>query len=117
LAVRTSSSSRENPAAQLSLVLGALAVAAIPCAVSASRWAPSVPLLRGLYGGVPAALLLGLLSRAAATRARRAIELSLGRSGGARAARWGKRLAFLGLYVGAMGAIALGSYTILRLYS
>jgi hypothetical protein len=117
LAVRTSSSSRENPAASLSVVLGGLAVAAIPAAVAASRWVPSVPLLRGLYAGVPAALLLGLLARAAARRAGRALELSLGRAGGRRAARWGRALAFAGLYAGLMGVIALASYTVLRLYS
>jgi hypothetical protein len=117
LAVRTSSSSRENPAASLSVVLGAVAVAAIPAAVAASRWVPAVPLLRGLYAGVAAALLLGLLARAVAGRARRTFELSLGRAGGARTARWGRWLAFLGLYVGLMGAVALGSYTVLRLYS
>jgi hypothetical protein len=117
LAVRTSSSSRENPAASLSVVLGALAAAAIPAAVAASRWVPAVPLLRGLYVGVPAALVLGLLARASGRRAHRALELSLGRAGGARAARWGRALAFVGLYVGLMGAIALASYTVLRLYS
>jgi hypothetical protein len=94
-----------------------LAVAAIPAAVAASRWIPAVPLLRGLYAGVPAALLLGLLARVAASRARRALETSLGRAGGARAIRWGRALAFLALYVGLMGAVALGSYTVLRLYS
>jgi hypothetical protein len=117
LAVRTSSNSRQNPAAQLSVVLGGLAVAAIPGVVAASRWVPSVPLLRGLYAGVPAALLCGLLARGAARRARRALELSLGRCGGGRAARTGRVLAFLGVYVGAMGVIALASYTFLRLYS
>jgi hypothetical protein len=117
LAVRTSSNSRQNPAAPLSVVLGGLAVAAIPAVVAASRWVPSLPLLRALYVGVPAALLLGLLARGAARRARRALELTLGRCGGGGAARAGRVLAFLGLYVGAMGAIALGSYTFLRLYS
>ncbi len=92
-------------------------MAAIPAAVAASRLLPSVPLLRGLYAGVPAALLLGLLARGAARKAARALELSLGRGGGRRAARAGRGLAYAGLYVGAMGAIALASYTILRFYS
>jgi hypothetical protein len=117
LAVRTSSSSRENPAAQLSVVLGALALVAVPAGVVASRYVPSVPLLRGLYGGVPAAFLLGLLAIGAARKARRRLSLSLGRSGGERAARWGRLLALAGLYIGAMGALALASYTVLRLYS
>jgi hypothetical protein len=117
LAVRTSSSSRSNPSAQLAVAFGLLAVAAIPGAVGASRYLPAVPLLRALYAGVPAALLLAVLAVGAARRARRALTLSLGRAGGERAARIGRRLAFVGLYVGAMGLIALGSYTVLRLYS
>jgi hypothetical protein len=92
-------------------------VAAIPAAIAASRWVPAVPLLRGLYVGIPLALVLGLLARAAARRARRTLELTLGRAGGERATRWGRGLAFLGLYAGLMGAIALASYTVLRLYS
>ena len=98
-------------------MLGALAAAAVPLGIAASRYAPSVRLLDGLYGGVPAAFLLGLLAIGAARRARRSLLLSLGRSGGEGALRWGRRLAFLGLYVGAMGALALGSYAVLRLYS
>jgi hypothetical protein len=94
-----------------------LAVVAIPGAVGASWYIPSVPLLRALYAGVPVALLLGLLAVGSARRARRALTLSLGRSGGERGARLGRALAFAGLYVGAMGVIALGSYTVLRLYS
>jgi hypothetical protein len=99
------------------VVLGALALVAVPAGIAASRYVPSVPLLRGLYGGVPAALLLGLLAIAAARRARAGLGLSLGRAPGAQAAVWGRRLAFAGLYVGAMGALALASYTVLRLYS
>ena len=116
MAVRTSSSSRSNPSARVSVALGALAVAALPAAVAASRYVPSVKLLEGLYAAVPAALLLGLLAVWAARRGRRASVLSLGRRG-AKAARWGRGLAYLGLYVGAAGAIALGSFALLRLYS
>ena len=99
------------------MALGALALLAVPAGVAASRYVPSVPLLRGLYGGVPAAFLLGALAIAAARRARRTLTLSLGRARGERAARWGRLLAFAGLYVGAMGALAVASYTVLRLYS
>ncbi len=98
-------------------MLGALAVAAIPASIAASRYVPSIRLLQGLYAGVPAALLLGLLARTASGRAARAIRLTFGRSGGARSARAGRILAFVGLYAGAMGAVALGSYALLRLYS
>jgi hypothetical protein len=117
MAVRTSSSSRSSFSGRASVALGALAVAAVPAAVAASRYLPQVKLLQGLYAAVPAALLLGLLAVWAARRARRASVLSLGRRGGARAARWGRALAYVGLYVGLAGAVALGSYTVLRLYS
>jgi hypothetical protein len=92
-------------------------VLAIPAAVGAARYVDKVSLLRGLYGGVPLAIVLGLLAVGAARRARRTSTLSLGRAGGEGAARLGRGLAFVGLYVGAMGAIAIGSYTVLRLYS
>jgi hypothetical protein len=117
MAVRTSSSSRSKASARASVALGALAVAAVPLAVAASRYVPAVKLLQGLYAAVPAALLLGLLAVWAARRARRASAFSLGLRGGTRAARLGRVLAFVGLYVGAAGAIALGSYAVLRLYS
>jgi hypothetical protein len=117
LAVHTSSSSRANPAAALSLILGLLALAAIPAAVGVSRYGPSVPLLRGLYAGVPAAFALGLLAVLSARHARRRLLRSLGRAGGARAAAVGRALALAGLYLGCIGAIALLVYTVLRLYS
>jgi hypothetical protein len=99
------------------VALGLLAVAALPGAVAGSRYLPRVKLLEGLYVAVPATILLGLLAVWAARRARRASVLSLGRRGGEKAARWGRRLAYLGLYVGTAGAIALGSFAVLRLYS
>jgi hypothetical protein len=117
LAVRTSSSSRPNPAARLSVVFGALAVAAIPAGIAASEYVPSVRLLEGLYAAVPAAILLGLVAVGAAHRGRDTIERTLGRAGGGRAARAGRALALVGLYLGTMGAIALGSYAVLRFYS
>jgi hypothetical protein len=109
LAALTRSSSRGNPAAKASVVLGALAVAAIPVAVVASRYVPSVRLLQGLYVAVPSALVLGFLAVRAARRAHRTIGLTLGRAGGERASRTGRALALLGLYLGAMGALALAS--------
>jgi hypothetical protein len=98
-------------------VLGVVGVLAIPAAVAASRYLPAVRLLEALYWGVPAALLLGLSGGSAARRARRRLVLSLGRSGGERAARAGAILALLGLYVGCTGALALAFYGVLRAYS
>jgi len=121
LAALTSSSSalrpRPNPAATLSLLAGLLGVAAIPGAVAASRYLPDVRLLEALYGGVPAAVLLALVAVAAARRADRRHVLSLGRAAGERAARAGRLLALLGLYLGCTGALALAFYAVLRAYS
>ena len=121
MAALTSSSSalrtRSNPAAPLSVVLGLAAVLVVPLAVAASRYVPSVRLLDAVEGSVPAALLLGVLTIVAGRRARRALALTLGRCGGTGAARTGRALGLLGLYVGCTGAIALGFYAVLRLYS
>ena len=101
----------------MSVVLGVLSLAAIPAGVAASRFVPSVELLESLYVAVPATIVLGLLALLASRRARRTVELRLGRSRGARGARAGRWLALAGIYVGLAGAIALGTYAVLRAYS
>jgi hypothetical protein len=63
------------------------------------------------------ALLLALLAGLAARRARRRLQLSLGRAGGERAARSGTILALLGLYLGLTGVLALVFFAVLRAYS
>ena len=98
-------------------MLGVLSLAAVPAAIAASRFVPSVELLGSLYVAVPAALVLGLLALLAARRARRTLELRLGRSRGGRGARVGRWLALAGMYVGLAGAVALGTYAVLRGYS
>ena len=99
------------------MLAGLLGVAAIPGAVAASRYLPDVRLLEALYGAVPAAFLLGLVAVAAGRRARRRQLLSLGPVAGERAARAGRLLALLGLYLGCTGALALAFYAVLRAYS
>lgn len=120
MAALTSSSSavrRTNLPAWLSVVLGLLAAAAIPAGIGASRYVPRLHLLDSVVGSVPAALVLGLLAILAARRARLALTLTLGRCGGARAARTGRALAFIGLYLACTGGIALGFYALLDAYS
>jgi hypothetical protein len=108
---------RSNAAAPAALLLGALALLAIPAGVAASWYVPRVQLLQAVEGSVPAAILLALLGIGAARRARRTIALTLGRAGGEGSARAGRLLALLGLYVGCSGAIALGFFALLRLNS
>jgi hypothetical protein len=112
MAAPTSSNSarpRRNRAAAFSLVVGLLAVAAIPVAILVTNWRND---LRLLHAGVavPVAGLLGIVAIRLARRARRRLERTLGRARGARSARLGRILGWLGLYLALIGAIALGFY-------
>jgi hypothetical protein len=121
MAALTSSSSparaRTNLAAQAAALCGLLAVAALPGGIAAARYLQEVRLLDGAMASVPAAFALGLLAVVAGRRARRRLQLSLGRAGGEGAARAGRALGFVGLYLGCTGGIALGFYELLRFYS
>src|SRR6266511_2317106 len=79
-----------NLAARVSVLLGLLALAAVP---------------------VAAALALGALW--SARRARRNLERTLGRVGGGRAAGAGRILGWLALYLALVGAISLAVYAYL----
>jgi cytochrome c biogenesis factor len=113
MAARTSSNNtREKPrnrAAYFSLAIGVLAVLAIPVAVYVTDQRND---LRLLHAGVavPVAALLGIVAIRLAKRARRRLERTLERARGARSARFGRILGWLGLYLALIGAIALGSY-------
>jgi hypothetical protein len=99
--------------ARIALLFGALAVIAIPAAVAAARFLSGIALLRALYIGVPVAAGLGVLAVAASRRAR----LALGRSlhpERRKLVRSARVVAWLGLYVGVTGALALGVYGVLR---
>ena len=105
------SGSRAAPAA---IVLGALALAAIPAAVTASWLVASVGLLGSTEVAVPVAFALGLAAVAASRRARFRVERSVLRDG-EEAARVGRLLAWGSLYIAGSGAIALGFYGLLVL--
>jgi ABC-type transport system involved in cytochrome c biogenesis permease subunit len=98
--------------ARAAIVLGAVAVAAIPASVLAARQS-SLRLLETLYVAVPAALVLGLAAVALARRARFALDRSLQpeRKGLVRTARI---VAWAGAYAGITGALALAVYGALR---
>jgi hypothetical protein len=99
-----------SAAARGAVVLGALAVLAIPAAVAASDLTTRFRLLETLYVGVPAALVLGLVALALARRARFAAARSI--HGGS--ARWARIFAWAGVYAGVTGALALAVYGVLR---
>jgi hypothetical protein len=101
-------------AARAAVVVGALAVLAIPAAVGVSRWGPrGTTLLHALYGGVPAAVALGLIAWICARRARFVLarSVSVDRAG---PVRLGRFLAYAGLYLGVTGALALAFYAVLQ---
>ena len=120
MAALTSSSRalpRTNPAAQAALLLGVLALVAIPAGIAAPRYVERVTLLQGLVVSVPSAFVLALLAIVAARRARRTLTLTLGRCGGERTAAAARILGLVALYLACVGGIALGFYELLRIYS
>jgi hypothetical protein len=114
--VAPTSSSNERPkgnaAAPFSVLLGLLSLATLPAAVVVARESDDLTLVQaGL--AVPLAALLGLLALWLARRARRRADRTLDRVGGRGAARMGKLLGGLGLYLAATAALALGVYALL----
>jgi hypothetical protein len=114
LAAPTSSSNGPKPrnrAAIWSLVCGLLATAVIPVAIVVTEQRED---LRLLHAGlaVPVAFLLGVVGIRLARRARRRLERTLGRAGGAVSAKLGRVLSWLGVYLAVIGAISLLVYAI-----
>src|SRR6266851_10109379 len=104
-------SSSKN-AARAALVLGVLAVVALPAAVVAAQMLASVGLLQSLYFSAPGSVVLGLLALLASRRARLAAARSI-KPGEAGLVRAGRIAAWAGLYVGVTAALALGVYGVL----
>ncbi len=91
-----------NRAAPVSVLLGLLAIAAIPVAAAITSTRED---LRLVHAGFIAAILV-------ARRARRRLERTLGRAGGAKTARAGQILGWLGFYVALIASISLGVYAL-----
>ncbi len=102
-------------AARAAVLLGTLAVLAIPAGVVASRYVNGIPLLDAVYVAVPAAAVLALGAVGASRRARFALSRSVRPDRGARLVRTGRMLAWAGVYVAVTGALALGVLGVLRL--
>jgi hypothetical protein len=101
-----------NASAPLSVVLGLLSLATLPAAVVAARESDDLTLVEAGIA-VPVAALLALFALWLARRARRRADRTLDRVGGRSAARAGKLLGGLGLYLAATAALALGVYALL----
>ena len=98
-------------AARAAVLLGALAVLAIPAGVVAAQLSAELRLLETLYVVVAAAFVLGLAGLYAARRARLNAARTLSAAGGVGFARV---VAWAGAYAGVTGALALAVYGILR---
>jgi hypothetical protein len=85
-------------------------VLVVPAGVLASRYTGGVTLLESLYYTVPAAFVLALIALSANRRARYARSRSVRPEGG----RLSGFLAWAGLYVAVIGAVALVVYGALR---
>lgn len=94
------------------MLVGVLAVAALPAAYVVQRTSAAVPLLWAGLAAVPAGV-LGLVALALARSVRRRATLSLGPLPGARVARVGRALGFLAVYAAVTTALAIGFYALL----
>lgn len=96
----------------MSLVLGVLAVAALPAAVVVAQETRRFELLDAA-GAIPVAAFAGVAALTLARSARRRIERTLGRVGGERTARVGGLLGMLALCLAAAATISLAVYAVL----
>jgi hypothetical protein len=103
--------SSNKRAARAAVVLGALAVLAIPAALLAPQIS-RVSLLHALYTGVPVAAGLALLALVASRRARFLAARSVDPQS-AGPVRTARLFAWAGLYAGVTGGLALAVYAAL----
>jgi hypothetical protein len=101
-----------NTRAVWSAVLGVLATLTLPVAIFTTRYSDSYDLLHAGFA-IPIAAALGIAAIILARRARVLVRATLGRTGGARAARIGRLLGILGLCMAASATIALAVYGVL----
>jgi hypothetical protein len=105
--------SSSNPARAAAIIFGTLAVLAIPAAVAAAVFLPSVTILWAVAVGVASAFVLALCGISAARRARFRVDRSVYRSGES-TVRFARLLVWSGLYFSLIGALALAFYGVLR---
>lgn len=105
-----------NPRATSSVLVGLAAVVVVPLAITASRYFDELTLVQSCASAVAAGL-LGLVALNLAGRGRETVQRTLGRSGGETAARVGRVLGWLGLWMAATTGLALAFYALLTLFS
>ena len=102
-----------KPVRFAAILFGLIALLAIPAGIAAAVFVPSVNLIPALVVAVPVAVFFGLVGISLARRARYRVDRSISRRG-ARTVRFARFLVWAGLYVGLVGALALGFYGVLR---
>jgi hypothetical protein len=105
-----------NPRASASLVVGVVAVAIVPLAIAASQYFDELSLVQSCASAAVAGL-LGIFAIVLARRGRETAQRTLGRSGGEGAARAGKWLGVLALWIAATTGLALAFYALLTLFA
>jgi cob(I)alamin adenosyltransferase len=112
MAVPTRSSSHPNARAWGAVLVGLLAVAAVPAGVALTHYR-NIELLKAGWAAVPG-LVLGIASLAVARAARRRTERTIGRVGGRSVTRLGRYLGALGIYLALAAALSVGVYELLN---
>jgi hypothetical protein len=105
-----------NPRAIASLFVGLAAVAIVPVAIAASRFFDELTLVRACASAALAAV-LGMVAVVLARHGRETAQRTLGRSGGEGAARVGRWLGLIAIWLAATTGLALAFYGLLTLFA
>src|SRR5262245_35126216 len=108
-----SGSKKARTPAIVALILGLLAVAAIPVGAAVAARRADVGILEAELVAVPAAFVLGLIAVSLSRRARARVERSV-RHAGEGLARTARFVAWSGVYLAVTGGLALAFYGVLR---
>jgi hypothetical protein len=115
--LRSASSSPGNPRATASVVVGALALAAVPLGVLLSQYSTRITLVQAGFVAAPLGIALGAYALVLARRGRETVVRTLGRSGGEAVARAGRVLGTAGLCLSITAGLALAFYGLLVLFA
>jgi hypothetical protein len=105
-----------NPHAVAAVVVGLAAVLVIPVAEVIQYYSVEVTLIQSTISAAPA-IAFGLWAIALARRGRFVLARTIGRAGGARTARTGRLLGWLGLTMGMIAALSVGFYGLLTIFA
>jgi len=105
-----------NPRAWASLLVGLASVLALPVGIALSWYSDAVSLLDSM-GAAGLGLLLGWAAVVLAQRGRETVERTLGRAGGLLAAKAGRLLGLVGVWLALTAALAVAFYGLLTLFA